>query len=118
MPYKKIVFFTIVLVGIIIINNLAHSIYVIWQKQDLIIRAQNNLQAEKNENQKLKKAIAQVNKPEFIESQARNNLNLAKPNEEIVVIPTGTMAAKTSTSNRPKDPQQNWQKWWNYFFKS
>ncbi|MGI8419456.1 MAG: FtsB family cell division protein [Candidatus Levyibacteriota bacterium] len=118
MPYKKIVFFTIALIGIVVINNLAHSIFIIWQKQDLITRAQNNLQEEKKENQKLNKAIALVNKPEFIESQARDNLNLAKPNEEIVLIPTKTIATKSSTPSRPQDSQQNWQKWWNYFFKS
>jgi cell division protein FtsB len=118
MPYKKIAFFTIVIVGLLIINNLAHSIYVIWQKQDLITKAQNGLQEEKNENQKLNKAISQVSKPEFIESQARNNLNLAKPNEEIVVIPTGTIAARSSTSPLSQTSQPNWQKWWDYFFKS
>jgi cell division protein FtsB len=118
MPYKKIAFFTTAIVALLIINNLAHSIYVIWQKQDLITKAQNSLQEEQNENQKLKKAIAQVNNPEFIESQARNNLNLAKPNEEIVVIPTGTIAVKPSTSLVPQDSQPNWQKWWDYFFKS
>jgi cell division protein FtsB len=118
MPYKKIAFFTVMLLAVLTINNLAHSIYTIWQKQDLITKAQRNLDAEKNENRKLKQNIAKVNQPQFIESQARDNLYLAKQNEEIVVIPTGTILSKSSLPSSPQDMRQNWQKWWDFFFKS
>jgi cell division protein FtsB len=117
MPYKKIAFFVIMLIGFLTINNLAHSIYVIWQKQDLITKAQQNLDAVKAENQKLKHDISQVNQPQFIETQARDNLSLAKPNEAVVVIPTGTVLGKQVT-HPLTDTQPNWQKWWDYFFKS
>lgn len=117
MPYKKIAFFVIVLIGVLTINNLAHSIYVIWQKQNLITKAQQNLDVVKAENQKLKHDISAVNQPQFIETQARDNLSLAKPNEAVVVIPTGTVLGK-QTQASPPDTRANWQKWWDYFFKS
>lgn len=117
MPYKKILFFVVILIALLTINNLAHSIYVIWQKQNLITNAQKNLDEEKRENQKLKESIAKVNQPQFIETQARDNLNLAKPQESVVVIPTGTI---TSTNEQPKPvvTQANWQQWWDFFFNS
>lgn len=118
MSFKKIAFFAILLVALLTINNLAHSIYTIWQKQDLITKAQKNLDGEKNENDKLKQNITKVIQPQFIESQARDNLYLAKPNEEIVVIPTGTIFAKSSNPSSQQDTRQNWQKWWDFFFKS
>lgn len=118
MPYKKITFFTIVIILVFTINDLAHSIYTTWQKQNLIVKAQKNLDQEKKENQKLKTEIAQVNRPQFIESEARNKLFLAKTGEKIVVIPTDKLAASPSASPFPSDTRPNWQKWWDIFFKA
>src|SRR6266404_4773003 len=92
MPYKKIAFFTIIFVLLITINNLIHSIYAIWQKQDLIVQAQQNLATEKEENRRLKKDITQVNRPQFIESEARDKLLLAKPGENIVILPKNQLS--------------------------
>ncbi len=118
MPYKKITFFTIIIVLLLTINDLAHSIYSTWQKQDLIVKAQKNLEQEQKENRKLKKAIVQVNRPQFVETEARNKLFLAKPGEGIVVIPADKLVASPSASPAPLDNRQNWQKWWDVFFKA
>jgi cell division protein FtsB len=118
MPYKKIAFFTIIVILLLTINNLVHSIYTIWQKQDLIIQAQENLAAEKEENRRLKKDIAQVNKPQFVESEARDKLLLAKPGEGIVILPKDQLATKTSAPPKIQDKRQNWQKWLDTFFGS
>ena len=117
MLYKKIVFFSIVLVLLLTINNLIHSIYATWQKQDLIIQAQQNLAAEKEENNKLKKNIAQVNKPQFIESEARDKLLLAKPGENIVILPKNQLSISPPPS-KPSDTRPNWKKWWDLFSQS
>lgn len=118
MPYKKIAFFTIVIILLLTINNLVRSIYTIWQKQNLIIQAQDNLVAEKEENQKLKKDIAQVNQPEFIESEARNELLLAKPGEGIIILPQNQLSSGQTAVKKVIDTRPNWQKWWDIFFKS
>jgi cell division protein FtsB len=118
MPYKKIAFFAIMLILLLTINNLIHSIYSIWQKQDLIIQAQNDLTAEKEENQRLKKDITQVNKPQFIESEARDKLLLAKPGEGIVILPKNELTSSSSPTQHIVDKRPNWQKWWDLFFQS
>ena len=118
MPYKKIGFFTIIIILIITINNLIQSIYTTWQKQDLINQAQNDLSAAKEENQRLKTDIAQVNKPQFIETEARNKLLLAKPGEGIVILPINQLAISPSPTHQIIDKRPNWQKWWELFFKS
>jgi cell division protein FtsB len=118
MPYKKITFFTIVIILLLTINDLVHSIYTIWQKQDLIVQAQKNLAAEKNENQELKKEIAQVNQPQFVETQARDKLLLAKPGESIVILPRDELGASTEAAPGPADIRPNWKKWWDVFFNS
>jgi cell division protein FtsB len=118
MPYRKIAFFIIIVVLLLTINNLIHSIYSIWQKQDLIIQAQKNLAAEKEENQKLKKNISQVNQPQFVESEARDKLLLAKPGEGIVILPKDHFATKSSSTQKIVDIRPNWQKWLDTFFHS
>ncbi len=116
MPYKKIFYLTSILLLLITINNLIHSIYSTYQKQDLIVQAQKQLDREKEKNQELKKELAQVKKPEFIETEARDKLLLAKKNEGIIVIPTGTIIVSPSAHPPPPDKRPNWQKWWEVFF--
>jgi cell division protein FtsB len=118
MPYKKITFFVTVIILLLTINDLVNSLYTIWQKQDLIIQAQKNLAVEKNENQELKKEIAQVNQPQFIETQARNKLLLTKPGESVVILPQDALGASTAATPKPADTRPNWKKWWDVFFNS
>lgn len=118
MPYKKIAFFASVIILILTINNLVRSIYSVWQKQDLIIQAQKELDTQKTENTKLKRDIVQVNQPQFVESEARDKLLLAKPGEGIIIIPNSQLIASPSTAPHIVDPRPNWQKWWDMFFKS
>jgi cell division protein FtsB len=116
MSYKKIAFFAAIVILLFTINDLAHSIYDIWQKQDLITQAQNELNTEVNENKQLKKQIAQVNQPQFVDSVARNNLLLAKPGEDVVIVPSNQLNVDSSTPIKPIDPRPNWKKWWDVFF--
>jgi cell division protein FtsB len=117
MPFKKIVFFTVIIILLLTINDLVRSLYSIWQKQDLIIQAQKNLTEEKKENQTLKNEIARVKQPLFIESQARNKLLLSKPGESIVILPNSQFNT-VSSPVRTVDTRPDWQKWWDIFFGS
>ena len=110
---KKAIFILIVLVLLFIINGLAHSIYDLWHKQDLLTTAQRELSIEKMENQKLKGELSYVKNQSFIEEQARNKLFLVKPGEQEVLISPdlGQKQAKQQAQNIP-----NWQKWLALFF--
>jgi len=54
--------------------------------------------------------------PEFIEEEARNKLNMAKPGETIVILPPNLeeLLNRPKTKTEPLIP--NWKKWWNLFF--
>ena len=116
MGYKKIGYFIAIGILALTINNLAHSIYTTWQKQDLIVKAQEDLDNEKLKNQELRRELAMVNKPEFVETEARNKLLLAKPGEGIIVIPTTGVIANPLTPPTPQDTRPNYQRWWEVFF--
>lgn len=110
---KKTGFILIVIVLLLIINNLVHSIYDLWQKQSLLTEAQNQLSAEKLKNTKLKTEISKAKTSQFIDEEARNKLFLVKPGEQQVLI------SQDLISKSPQKQAQNlpnWQQWLNLFF--
>lgn len=116
MPIKKIGFFVILIASLFVINSFIHSIYNLWQKNDLLVKAKQNLAREKEYNMKLKSQLEEVKKPEFVEEEARNKLFLAKPGEQVVLIPDDVLAASVEGKKKEVDTRQNWQKWWELFF--
>ena len=80
-----------------------------------MVRAKQDLEKEKQENTSLKKKLTEVKNPQFIEEEARNKLFLAKPGEQIVLLPTEKKTLG-SQSAKKQDSRPNWQKWWDIFF--
>ncbi len=111
---KKAVFILIVIVCLLIINNLVRSIYDLWHKQDLLVSAQKELEAEKLKNAKLKGEFSYVQSGLFIEETARNKLFLIKPGEQQVLISKDLI--NKDNSQKPKENIPNWQKWLQLFF--
>ena len=116
MNIKRIVFFIIVVISIFTINNLITSIYTLWQKNDLILDAKESLTKEKQVNAELKKKIAIVNKPQFVEEEARNKLFLGQPGEDVVLLPSISPVVASKKKIASKDLRPNWQQWWETFF--
>lgn len=101
-----------IVIFILVINGLAHSIYDLWSKRDILKEARNQLNAERLKNQKLKGELSFVQTKEFVEQEARNKLFLVKPNEKIVIVPL----ASQSAAQKKQEDIPNWQKWLNLFF--
>jgi cell division protein FtsB len=113
---KRLVFFGIIIISLFIINNLGHSIYGLWQKKTVIMKAEQELNQQTKENLELKTKLAVVKKPQFVEEEARNRLFLAKPGEGIVLIPSKALETKNVSRLTSSDVRPNWQKWWELFF--
>lgn len=107
---KKIIYIVSVVILLLTINGLAHSIYDLWAKRDVVSEARKTLEQEKTENQKLKKELSRVQTKEFIEEEARNKLFLTKPDEKVVIIPVASKSAQIKGVSKP-----NWQKWFDLF---
>lgn len=112
---KKVLFFIILAVSILVINNLIHSIYTLWQKYDLVTLAQKERDRQKQENQRLKSQLSYVKSKEFIEEEARNKLFLVKPGEQEVLIPRELIKTSTPSAQQKKE-DPNWKKWVKLFF--
>jgi cell division protein FtsB len=113
---KKVLFFLILAVSILVINNLIRSIYTLWQKYDLVTLAQKELERQKQENQRLKSQLSHVKSKEFIEEQARNKLFLVKPGEQEVLISEDLIKGSSTPSAQKNKDDPNWKKWLGLFF--
>lgn len=98
----------------IIINSLVRSIYDLWKKQDLLVRARLELQRQKKENQEIKSQLSRVDNEKFIEEEARNKLFLVKPGEQEVIIPKDLLSSRSAKPKQDNIP--NWRKWRDLFF--
>lgn len=110
---KKIIFIITVIILLFIVNNLVRSIYDIWQKKDVVLQIQKELDFQKQENQRLKSALSYSQTQEFIEKEARDKLFMVKKGEQKVLIP---QESDNSQDFLQKDNDPNWKKWWNLFF--
>ena len=112
---KKIIYIVIVIFLIVTINNLAHSIFDLWHKQDLLTSAQKQLDLEKIKNKKLKAELSYVQTQQFVEEEARNKLFMVKPGEQEVLIPPNLIK---EPGKKAVDTRPNWQRWYDLFFKN
>lgn len=111
---KKMLYILIIIISVYIINNLVRSIYNLWQKQDLVTQAREELQKEKNNNAKLNDQLLQVKRPEFIEEEARNKLFMVRKGESIVLMPSISTISKTRSIK--KQQKHHWEEWVEFFF--
>ena len=109
---KKILFLVAIIVCLIIINGLLHSIYNLWQKQDLVVKAKEELNREILANQELRVQLSYVKSDQFIEQEARNKLFMVKEGENSVIVPPDLIKKKEEKKEIVLAP---WQQWINLF---
>ena len=112
---KKILFIVAIVASVFIINSLVRSIYDLWGKQDLITKAQKELDKEKMENRDLRSKLSKAQSSQFVEEEARNKLLLVKPGEQSVIIPQDLLSSSDS-ARKKVDSRPNFRKWWDLFF--
>lgn len=117
---NRFVYTLLLIIGIYLIVSLSRSIYLFWSKRDVLRQAEEKVQKEMKKNKELAQQLYQVRSSEFIEQQARDKLNLAKPQETVVVVPPklvselATYSGTISAQNKEEEP--NWKKWWKLFW--
>lgn len=114
---KKAIIALFVLIFLITLYNFFISIYSLWHKRDVLIKANNELISVKKQNQYLKKQLNLAGNPEFIEEQARDKLLLVRPGENMVIIPQNLLPTATPPKKQA-DQIPNWQKWLHLFLHS
>lgn len=109
---NKVVYWGLVLTMGIFMMRLGGSVWRLWKAGERIKLAELEVRSQESENQKLKKRLAEVQSPEFIEKEAREKLGLGKEGETIVVLPSQESGAR---SQEPGASGPNWRKWWKMY---
>lgn len=112
---KKALFITVIIIALFIIQNFVRSIIGVWQKQSLIDQAKVEFAKQQKEHDRLAKQYVQVQKPSFVEEEARNKLFMVKENEQQIVIPK-SLYKDTSQKAVIVNTKPVWQRWINLFF--
>jgi cell division protein FtsB len=69
-----------------------------------------------SENQQLKDLVTYLQSDQSLEEQARLNLNLKKPGEQVIVVKDAPDSARAVIVTSADEATSNLSKWWRYFF--
>lgn len=114
--FKKIIQWIVILIGTILIVNLSRDILRLIKAGEQIDLAVDNLAKAKTEYESFLKKKEIYTSGEFVEEEARNRLNMAKPDEVIAILPKNLDEILGRSDKKPESEITNWQKWWRLFF--
>jgi|GEM_PF-3238210 cell division protein FtsB len=84
---KRVIAYFIMILSIIISVRLVKDIVRLWNADDRIEKAEEELMATKLKQEELKKELIEVEGSEWWEEQVRDVLKMAKPNEQVIIVP-------------------------------
>jgi len=113
---RRVIQWIIIVIGVGLIFNLSRDISRLAKASGQIKLAQDELAQAKSRNTKLLQQKKYYNSAEFIEEEARNKLNMARPGETIVILPKNLKKLVNGDQKKTSPPLPNWQKWWQLFF--
>lgn len=112
---KRILAYLAMGISLVISIKLVKDIYKLWHVDERIIEAETELRAAKQEQEVLREKIKKTSSSEWWEEQVRNTLKMAKPNEEVVIVPEEITKKRreisSSIENEGEENFSNWQKW-------
>lgn len=116
MRQNRLIRIIIIVVGIGLIISLSRNIYRLLKAGDQVKLAQERLEELEIEHQELLELRDYYQSEEFIEKEARDKLNLSRPEETVVILPpnVGEIVGKITPSPAPELP--NWRRWLKLFF--
>ncbi len=76
----------------------------------------NQISLYEQQNQELGELLAYLQSDQSLEEQARQNLNLKKPGEMVVVIENKKNLLDAAEADKQANQASNLEKWWSYFF--
>lgn len=116
---SRLFLFAALIAAMVVVFAYAKTYYQDYQIRQQIIQLQDNARNLETRKLELLEALEYVKSKSFVEEQARTELNLVKPGEQMMVIPNGNKSnGQVSTPVVESPSQPNYLKWWNFFLKS
>lgn len=115
---RSLTTYILLLLLIFILISLTSNLIKVRQAYEKIKKEETKVEDLKKENEQIKSELEMVKTDEFIETQLRDKLGLAKEGEIVVVLPDEEVLRKLAPEIREeKDslPDPNWKRWLNLF---
>lgn len=111
---SRIVVYAILMFQIVLIGSLIRGIQVSYKSRERVEILQEKKGQLEEENTKLKEDVAYVQSDYYIEKVAREELQKAKPGEQVVILPENQQVGGVKEEGPKKQEKQlkNWEKWW------
>lgn len=114
---RKIGYLAVLAVMIFLVYNLSQQIYQSLRAGSRMDREAEELSGLQKKNAELKQRLFEVETLQFIEKEARDKLNLSRPNETVVVIPEDEINKVLESWQEKKIVEvPNWQGWLKLFW--
>lgn len=111
---RKIIGTISIIIGLYLIIISGRSIISLSGAGKKIDEAEEKLARAKKQNEDLKNKLREVKSPQFVEKIARDQLNMSKTGESLLILPS--LAPIQSHAEAKNEALPNWKKWYNLFF--
>jgi cell division protein FtsB len=111
---RNLILVLAIVVGLLLANSSIAKIASFRGTSNEVSSAQAKLDQLKQENAQLKQDLAYKKSDQFAEGEIRDKLGLAKPGEQVFVVPKSDDSQSSIDNSR--EEKSNWQKWKDYLF--
>jgi cell division protein FtsB len=115
MNRRQIAQVVVILISLYLSYTLIKSLLELYQARDRVTTQQARLDEAKLANADLKKRLEEVRSLDFLEKEAREQLNMQLPGEVVIVI-EGVKGDRRREQTRKEVKISNWSKWAKLFF--
>lgn len=115
MGKKRWLYIIWVIGGIYICLVLGQSLWQLVRAGDRVSEAKNELASLQQRGQKLSDRLSQVQSPDFVEKEARDELGMQKPGETVLIVPPVNLPSPKTTGGDSNKIEANWEKWLSLF---
>ena len=110
MSINKTISFCFLILSFILIINLFRDVWRLIQAENRIIETEHKLNSVVKKNEEFVKRQNYYKSDAFLDEQIRNKLQMAKPEETILILPRQISEARSQESQKSQQ-LTNWQKW-------
>ncbi len=115
MAKRRMISGLILMLMIYLMLNLGQSIWRLKQAGGRVTETEAELKKLARENYELSQRLVEVDATEFVVKEIRDKLHLAKPGEEVVVLPEDLPKVALPEPTPTVEEKANWELWWERF---
>lgn len=110
---RKIVLYGVIIFQILLTISLIRGIQVSRKSSERIASLEATKAQLLQESERIKAEEEYVKSPYYLEKVARDELNLSKPGETVVIVPESVRTAVGKREDKEVvEEKENWRKWW------